>query len=109
MLSTKKLLFRILSRMNSNGFVSSVDLSSYTSTNYTFQTDGYLAVSCGASSTAKAIVRVYDRTAGTSFVIGGWGNGTFMSHALFVKKGMQARVLTLEAGGTVYFHAFSTI
>lgn len=107
MISTKKLIYKILTRMNGNGFVNAVNLASYTNSNYTFPTDGYVVAGCGASSTAKSIVRIYDRTAGTNFVIGGWGNGTFMTHALFVKKGMQARVVTLENSGTAYFYSLA--
>lgn len=103
MISIKKLLYKMLSRMNSNGFASTVNLASYTSSNYTFPSDGYVVASCGSASNSKAVVQIYDRTANMNFTIGGWGNGTYMAHAMFVKKGMQARAVTIENNGVAYF------
>jgi hypothetical protein len=87
-----------------NNMGTSVNLASYTSTFYTFPTDGYVMVNAGAASTSKAIVRIYPANESTNISIGGWNTGNYPSWATFVRKGMKAKVATLENQGTIYFY-----
>lgn len=83
-----------------------VSLDSYTSADYTFPSDGYLVATCESSSSAKAIVQIKD-SGGYNFAkLGGWSNSTYASYSCYVKKGMKARVITLENNGHVTFEPF---
>lgn len=84
-----------------------VDLASYTSTWYTFPSDGYLTASCGSSSNSIAIGRVGGSSLNATFSFGGYGNGTYGSWTTFVRAGMKAQAVRLENSGTLYFRPLS--
>lgn len=84
-----------------------VDLASYTSTWYTFPTDGYLTASCGSASNAIAVGRVGGSSLNATLIIGGYGNSTYGSWSCFVRAGMKAQAVRLENGGTLYFRPLS--
>ena len=84
-----------------------VDLSSYTSTWYTFPTDGYITASCGSASNSIAVGRVGGSSLNVTFSIGGYGNGTYGSWTTFVRAGMKAQAVRLENGGTFFFRPLS--
>ncbi len=93
-----------LAQLQNHEYGSAVDLSSYTSSYYTFPCDGFVICSCASSSNAKAIGRLYDSDSTSPYVpIGGWGNGTYASWSCFVKKGMRFQTITLESSGTITF------
>ena len=81
-----------------------VDLSAYTTTQYTFPTDGFLTANCLAVAQAKAIVRIYGASGESPSVsLGGWGNGGYPVWTTFVKAGMKCQVATLESNGKIVF------
>ena len=81
----------------------SVTLDSYTSSDYTFPSDGYLNAVMGTSGTARASVSIKDANGATIGEMGAASNGDFPSHMLFVKKGMKVRVTGIGNSGHVYF------
>lgn len=84
-----------------------ISLDSYTSADYTFLSDGYLVATCESSSSAKAIVQIKDSNGNNFAKLGGWSNSTYATYSCYVKKGMKARVITLENSGHVNYEPFS--
>ena len=95
----------IVVRTNANVRGSQVVLDSYTSSDYTFPSDGYLSVACNAAANASAFATIKD-SSGNSFALIGSGNsnGTYPAWSTFVKKGMKVRTAEVANGGHVYFN-----
>lgn len=83
---------------------SRVTLDSYTSGDYTFTSDGYLSVTCGAAGNARASATLKDSDGNALGEIGGVSNNAYSSFLVFVRKGMKVRVSGLENSGHVYFY-----
>lgn len=81
---------------------SRVTLDSYTSTDYTFPSDGYLFCTCGANQNAQASVALKDANGTYLSEMGGLNSGTWATWVLYVTKGMRCRV-TVANDGHVYF------
>lgn len=96
-----------LALKSDSGHGTTVSLDSYTSSDYTFQSDGYVVATCESSSTSKAIVQIKDKNGNNFVKLGGWGNSTYASYSCYVKQGMKARVITLENSGHVNFEPFA--
>ena len=82
---------------------SRVTLDSYTSSQYTFPSDGYVALALGAAGNANASVSIYDSSGAYMGEIGGLSNNAYTSQMTFVRKGMKARVSSISNSGHVYF------
>ena len=91
-------------RTNANVRGSQVVLDSYTSNDYTFQSDGYLNVTMGAAATARASVTLKDKNGTAIGEMGAISNGDYPSYLAFVKKGMKVRVSGIANSGYVYFY-----
>lgn len=91
-------------RTNANVRGSQVVLDSYTSNDYTFQSDGFLNVTMGAAATARASVTLKDKNGTAIGEMGALSNGDYPSYLTFVKKGMKVRVSGLANSGHVYFY-----
>lgn len=83
---------------------SAITLDSYTSSDYTFPSDGYLSVTMGASATARASVALKDADGQAIGEMGAYSNGDYPSYLLFVRKGMKVRVSGIANSGHVYFY-----
>ena len=83
---------------------SAVTLDSYTSSDYTFPSDGYLSVAMGARATARASVSLKDATGQYIGEMGALSNGDYPSYLTFVRKGMKVRVSGVADNGHVYFY-----
>ena len=91
-------------RVSANtGTSSRVALDSYTSSDYTFPSDGYLNITCGAAANAQASVSLKDSAGTYVGEIGGLGNSGYPSWMCFVKKGMKARVSGIANSGHIWF------
>ena len=90
------------SNSSKNNFGSVVSLDTYTSSDYTIPSDGYVLCNCSASSTSKAIADVYGASSGV-LRFGGWSNSAYPVYTCFVKKGMRVRVVVLENSGHVNY------
>lgn len=91
-------------RTNANVRGSQVVLDSYTSNDYTFQSDGYLNVTMGEAATARASVTLKDKNGTAIGEMGAISNGDYPSYLAFVKKGMKVRVSGIANSGHVYFY-----
>lgn len=81
---------------------SRVTLDSYSSSDYTFPSDGYLFCTCGANQNAQASVSLKDASGTYLSELGGLNAGSWATWAIFVKKGMKCRA-TVANDGHVYF------
>ena len=88
-----------------NNFSTGVLLDSYTNSFYTCPQDGYVVASCAAQPTSKAICRLYGATSSDNYYVqlGGWSNSLYATWAVFARKGMRVKVITLENSGHVLF------
>lgn len=83
---------------------SRVTLDSYSASDYTFPSDGYLSVECNAAANASAFAMIKDSSGTTINLMGcGNSNSTYATWATFVKKGMKVRAVEVANGGHVYF------
>ena len=98
------ILNKIVDLVTDNEIGATVEITSYTSTFYTVPSDGYVTASCTGQSASKMIAQVVgNTTANYPVQFGGWGNGTYGSWSMFVRKGMRVKVITVENGGKLYF------
>lgn len=81
-----------------------VTLDSYTASDYTFPSDGYVCCAMGATATARASVTLKDKNGTDIGEMGAISNGDYPSYLLFVKKGMKVRVSGVANSGHVYFY-----
>ena len=81
-----------------------VTLDSYTASDYTFPSDGYVCCAMGATATAQASVSIFDANRNYIGEMGALSNGDYPSYLLFVKKGMKVRVSGVANSGHVYFY-----
>lgn len=81
-----------------------VTLDSYTASDYTFPSDGYVCCAMGATATAQASVSIFDANRNYIGEMGALSNGDYPSYLLFVKKGMKTRVSGVANSGHVYFY-----
>lgn len=104
MLNVKKMLTKILQNTSANVRGTTVTLDSYTASDYTFPSDGYLAATCGSSSNAQASASLRDANGTAITELGGLSNGTWATWVVFVRKGMRVRVSGIANNGHVYFY-----
>lgn len=79
--------YKINSDLSKHTAGTSVDLTSYTSSYYTFPSDGYLKAYTGGASTDRIVVKV--GSFGNILIARGTDNSV---NSLFVRKGMQAKI-----------------
>lgn len=104
MLNVKKMLTKVLQKTSANVKVTTVTLDSYTGSDYTFPSDGYLATTCGSASNAQASASLRDANGNVITELGGLSNGTWATWVVFVRKGMRVRVSGIANNGHVYFY-----
>ena len=83
-------LMELVKRVNANENGSLVNLLSYTTSLYTFPSDGYVILDASQATGNKLLTRIYSSNGGlfnfgSYQTSGGW-------NALFVKKGMKVQV-----------------
>jgi len=88
-----------------NNFTVGILLDSYTNSFYTCPQDGYVVASCASQPTSKAICRLYGATSSDADYVqlGGWSNNLYATWAVFARKGMRVKVITIENSGHVLF------
>ena len=90
-----------LTNLTINTFGNNVDLSSYTSDDnlYTFSNDGYVCISSTTATTGTGQLTIYDSNSlGSNFGFVLNATGAWQGNAVFVKKGMRAKVNALATG-----------
>lgn len=86
--------------MNS-GLGDHINITSYTSTEYTFPSDGYAYMSCPSSTSSSIAVRIYGSNGKYLYLA---FNGTYQYDMVFVKKGMKAKVVSQSNEGQLLFY-----
>lgn len=81
-----------------------VALDSYTTSDYTFPSDGYVCCAMGATATAKASISLYDANRNYIGEMGAVSNGDYPSYLAFVKKGMKVRVSGIANSGHINYY-----
>lgn len=81
-----------------------VALDSYTASDYTFPSDGYVCCAMGGGATAKASISLYDKNRAYIGEMGAASNGDYPSYMIFVKKGMKVRVSGIANSGHVNYY-----
>lgn len=94
----------IVVRTTANVRGTAVALDSYTSSDYTFPSDGYLCVAMGETATARASISLYDANRNYIGEMGAISNGDYPSYLVFVKKGMKVRVSGVANNGHVNYY-----
>ena len=102
-----KIIDNIADRTVANVRGTAVNLDSYTASDYTFPSDGYLCVAMGASATARASISLYDANRNYIGEMGALSNGDYPSYLLYVKKGMKVRVSGVANSGHVNYYPIS--
>lgn len=97
----------ITDKIANNSRGTTVNLDSYTSSDYTFLSDGYITAVVTNNSQSNAIAQVKDSSGTNFFRIGGYGNSTYATYAAFVRKGMKVRTVLVENSGHITFEPFS--
>lgn len=91
---------------NKNKLNNAVNITSYTSTDYVFPSDGYLVLN--ATSTTTTFIRGRIEAANDiSFTFSCSYHLGNSSNALYVKKGMEYRTMQNENNGVAAFYALA--
>ncbi len=92
------------SNITKNKKGTTVNLNSYTSTMYTFPSDGYITCVGNYGIEATAMAEVYDSTGNNRlFYLGDSKQGSYSVYTTFVRKGMKCTHVSISDNGNVYF------